>query len=98
LADQRVVVAVGYEAGVPVSGAAAIRSGSTVGIYAVATVERARRRGYGRAVTWAAIDAGRSAWGGTVAVLQSTALGMPVYASLGFVVVGHYVEYARPKA
>ena len=97
MADDRVIAAVGYEAGVPVSCAAAIRSGSTVGIYAVGTIESARRRGYGRAVTWAAIDAGRSSWDGAVAILQSSDLGLSVYESLGFETVGHYVEYARPK-
>jgi ribosomal protein S18 acetylase RimI-like enzyme len=98
MADDRILAAVGYEDGAPVSCAAAIRSGSTVGIYAVGTVERARRRGYGKAVTWAAIVAGRSAWAGTMAVLQSSELGLRVYESLGFETVGHYVEYARPKA
>jgi GNAT superfamily N-acetyltransferase len=97
MADDRIIAAVGYQAGIPVSCAASIRSGSTVGIYAVGTVERARRRGYGRAVTWAAIDAGRSAWDGTVAILQSSEAGVPVYRSLGFEFVGHYIEYARPK-
>jgi GNAT superfamily N-acetyltransferase len=98
LADDRVLAAVGYETGIPVTCAAAIRSGSTVGIYAVGTVERARRRGYGRAVTWAAIDAGRSMWDGTIAILQSSEAGIPVYRSLGFEIVGHYVEHARPRA
>jgi len=98
MADDRVLAVVAYVAGEPVSCAAAIRSGSTVGIYAVATVELARRRGYGRATTWAAIDAGRNAWHGTTAILQSSEAGVPVYRSLGFVTVGRYVEYARPKA
>ena len=79
MADDRILAAVGYDDGEPVSCAAAIRSGSTVGIYAVGTIERARRRGYGRAVTSAAIDAGRSAWAGTVAVLQSSELGLRVF-------------------
>jgi GNAT superfamily N-acetyltransferase len=98
MADDRVQAAVGFEAGLPVSCATAIRSGSTVGIYAVATVERARRRGYGRAVTWAAIDAGRIAWHGTTSILQSSEVGVSVYSSLGFEIVGRYVEYARPTA
>jgi GNAT superfamily N-acetyltransferase len=98
MADDRIRAAVGYEGGMPVSCAAAIRSGSTVGIYAVGTIEQARRRGYGQAVTWAAIDAGRSAWRGTMAILQSSDMGLSVYESLGFEIVGHYTEYARPKA
>jgi GNAT superfamily N-acetyltransferase len=98
LGEPRVRVVVGVVAGDPVSCALAIRDGSTVGIYVVATVERARRRGYARAVTWAAIDAGRSAWDGKIAILQSTAAGLPVYASLGFETLGTYTEYARPDA
>jgi hypothetical protein len=98
LDDPRVRVVVGAVGGDPVTCALAIRDGSTVGIYVVATVEHARRRGYARAVTWAAIDAGRSAWDGTIAILQSTAAGLPVYASLGFETLGTYTEYARPKA
>jgi GNAT superfamily N-acetyltransferase len=98
VADQRVRLAVGYLDGQPVSSAAAIRSGATIGVYAVATVERARRRGIGRAVTWAAIDAARSAWGGTIAILQSSDMGLSVYRSMGFEEVARYTEYQRPKA
>jgi GNAT superfamily N-acetyltransferase len=98
LADPRVIVAVGYLDAEPVSSAAAIRSGSTIGIYAVGTREKARRRGIGRAVTWAAISAGVEAWTGTIAVLQSSEMGVPVYRSMGFEAVGGYIEHARPKA
>ena len=88
--------AVGYLDGLPVSAAAAIRSGSTVGIYSVATQERARRRGIGRAVTWAAIEAGAAAWSGTIAVLQSSELGLTVYRSMGFEEIATYTAYQRP--
>jgi ribosomal protein S18 acetylase RimI-like enzyme len=97
VADPRVRLAVGYLAGEPVSAAAAVRSGRTLGVYAVATVERARRRGIGRAVTWAAIEAGANAWGSTIAVLQSSEMGVPVYRSMGFEEVARYVEFDRPK-
>jgi GNAT superfamily N-acetyltransferase len=96
LGDPGVCVAVGYLDGEPVSAATAIRSASTLGIYAVATIERARRRGIGRAVTWAAIEAGRSTWGSRIAVLQSSEMGLPVYASMGFVEVARYIAYERP--
>jgi GNAT superfamily N-acetyltransferase len=98
IADPRVRLAVGYLAGEPVSAAAAVRSGRTLGVYAVATVERARRRGIGRAVTWAAIEAGATAWRSTIAVLQSSEMGVPVYRSMGFEEVARYVEYDRPKS
>jgi len=96
IADADVRLAVAYLDGEPVSCGAAIRSGSTVGLYAVATIERARRRGIGRAVSWAAIEAGREAWGGTIAVLQSSDVGLPVYRSMGFEEVAGYYLYARP--
>jgi GNAT superfamily N-acetyltransferase len=95
-ADPRVRLAVGDLDGEPVSAAAAIGSGSTIGIYAVGTREAARRRGIGRAVTWAAMEAGRAAWGGTIAILQSSEMGVPVYQSMGFEEAGRYVLYERP--
>jgi hypothetical protein len=97
-ADPRVRIAVGDLDGEPVSTAAAVASGSTIGIYAVGTKEAARRRGIGRAVTWAAIEAGRTAWGGTIAILQSSEMGVPLYRSMGFEEAGSYVIYERPKA
>jgi GNAT superfamily N-acetyltransferase len=97
LDDPRVRVAIGYLDDEPVSGATVIRSGATLGIYAVATKERARRRGIGRAVTWAAIDAGRTAWRSKIAILQSSELGVPVYRSMGFEEIARYLEYERPK-
>ena len=95
VADPAVRLAVAYEDRQPIACATAIRSDSTIGVYAVATIERARRRGIGRAVSWAAIDAGRAAWGGTIAILQSNDLGLPVYRSMGFEEVARYVLYAR---
>ena len=55
----------------------------TVGVYNVATVEDARRRGYGAAVTRRAIADGVTR-GATVAILQSSDMGRPVYAAMGF--------------
>ena len=95
VADPAVRLAVAYLDGEPVSCGAAIRSGSTIGVYAVATVERARRRGIGQAVSWASIDAGRAAWGGTIAVLQSSDVGLSIYRSMGFEEVAGYYLYAR---
>ncbi len=97
VADPRVRLAVGYLDGAPVSGAAALAAEGTIGIYAVGTVERARRRGIGRAVTWAAIDAGRAAWGSEIAVLQSSEMGAPVYRSMGFEEISRYISFERPK-
>jgi len=62
------------------------------GIYNVGTVERARRRGLGAAITafqlYQAADRGC-----TTASLQATAMAERVYAATGFTPLGRYVEY-----
>ena len=96
MADPTVIVAVGDLDGEPVAHAAAVRSGPTLGVYAVGTVERFRRRGYGRAVTWAVIDAGVAAWRSEIAILQSSEAGVPVYESMGFAEVDRIFAFDRP--
>src|SRR5207237_9550494 len=88
----------GYLNGDPVACAMAIRSRNVVGVYAVGTAERARRRGIGTAITWAAIEQGRR-WGCDVAVLQASEMGLPVYSAMGFRRVTAYVNFGpRPGA
>jgi len=79
----------------PVGISVAVRTGESGGIYSVATLEKARRRGVGTAVTWAAIGAIRG-WGCKSAVLQSSEMGYPVYRAMGFEEVTRYVRFA-PK-
>ena len=98
IADPAVRIAVAEHEGEPAAAAMAIRSDDIVGIYTVWTAERARRRGLGRAVTGAVIDAASAAWGSRLAILHSTAMGFPVYRSLGFEQVGSVVLYSRPRA
>jgi GNAT superfamily N-acetyltransferase len=93
LADPGARLVVGYADARPVTAAAAIVGGDAIGVYAVGTIESARRRGFGKAITWAAIDAGRRAWGLDTAILQSSEMGLPVYRSMGFVEVNRYVTY-----
>jgi GNAT superfamily N-acetyltransferase len=97
LANPDVIFAVGRDADGPASCSLAIRSERALGVYAVVTHDRARRRGFGTAVTWAVIDAGRRAWGSEVAVLQSSELGLGVYERMGFRTVCRYVEFDPPK-
>jgi GNAT superfamily N-acetyltransferase len=87
----------GYLEDEPVAAAAAILSDDIAGIYAVGTVERARRRGFGRVMTWAAIQAGVEA-GCDVAVLQSSEMAVSLYRDMGFVEVCRYVEYQRSES
>jgi GNAT superfamily N-acetyltransferase len=59
------------------------QTGRTAGLYNIATVERARGRGIGYAVTAALMNAGR-ARGATHAILHASQQGRPVYERLGF--------------
>lgn len=61
------------------------------GIYWVATREEYRRRGYGEALTWAAVRAARGTC--SFASLQSSQLGRPVYERMGFALTVEYVQF-----
>jgi GNAT superfamily N-acetyltransferase len=82
--------------GRPVGTSVAIRTGDSGGLYSVGTVESARKRGVGRALTWAAVDVIRE-WGCTSAVLQSSVMGHPMYLAMGFRDAVQYARY-RPRA
>ena len=97
LADPGFVVVMGSVEGQPVSVALVSITGSTAGIYNVATPVEHRRRGFGAAVTWAAIEAG-ARLGCQHAVLQASELGEPVYREMGFVDLGRYVQLEGPVA
>ena len=72
-------------------------TGNVAGIYWVATLEAARGRGYGEALTWATVAGGREL-GCAVASLQASKLGRPVYARMGFEHVLDYGHYLPPEA
>lgn len=80
--------------GRPVGTSIAIRSDAVSGVYSVGTRSAARGHGVGTAATWAAVQAGR-AWGCDTAVLQSSAMGLPIYTRMGFVTVVRYVQLRR---
>ena len=67
----------------PVGAGSGFLDGSTLGIYNIATLERARGRGVGTAVTAALMDIG-AARGCERAILHSSEMGLPVYRRLGF--------------
>jgi hypothetical protein len=96
-AAPEIVAVVGSVEGIAVSAALACTSGTTVGIYNVATLTEHRRCGYGAAITWAAIEAG-AARGGDHAALQASELGAPVYRAMGFVDIGRYVQLEGPPS
>jgi GNAT superfamily N-acetyltransferase len=88
------VVYVGYAGGEPVVSGLGWRTGRTIGVYSIATVESARRRGYGAAMTARVMADGASA-GCDVAVLQASEMGRPIYERLGFQTVVRYAAYGE---
>jgi predicted GNAT family acetyltransferase len=85
---------VGRVNGEPVTGAMAYVSDDVVGIYDVATPPEHRRRGYGEAITKAAIAAGQDvpAW------LDPSDMALPMYRRIGFEPIGRYTAWLRPDA
>jgi len=86
----------GYSDGVPVTTGLGVRTGRTIGVYNIATVEAARRRGLGAAMTMRIVDDGTSA-GCDVAILQASDMGYPIYERLGFRTVVEYVGFVDPE-
>jgi len=89
------VVYLGYADGDPVVSGLGWRTGRTVGVYSIATIESARRRGYGAAMTARAVADGVVA-GCDVAALQASEMGRPIYERLGFQTVVRYAAYVDP--
>ncbi len=81
--DPRMAMLVGAVDGQVVCAAAVFVTGVDAGIFAVGTLAEWRGRGFGAAITAAAVRTGAAA-GGKVAHLQSTEDGYPVYRRLGF--------------
>ena len=72
-------------------------AGNAAGLYAVAVAEDARRRGFGRAVSLAALQAGADG-GHRFGVLQSSQLGFSVYRGIGLTLVCRLQAYEVPAA
>lgn len=79
---------VAYLDGQPVATSSLLLRGALAGIYHVGTLEEARGRGIGAAITLEAMRLAREA-GATTAVLQSSEMGAGVYRSIGF---EHYCD------
>jgi GNAT superfamily N-acetyltransferase len=79
----------GYADGRPVTSGFSIRSGETLGIFTIATEPDARGRGFGAAMTGRLIADG-AAVGCTVAALQASPMGRPIYERMGFRLVQEY--------
>jgi GNAT superfamily N-acetyltransferase len=88
---------VGYSAGVPVTTGLGFRSGRTIGVYNIATVESARRQGLGAAMTARVARDGLAA-GCDVAILQASEMGRPVYERLGYRTVVEYDGFVEARS
>ncbi len=85
---------VGYLDGAPVATSALVLEAGVAGIYAVATIPEARGKGIGRLMTVAPLIEARQ-MGYRVGVLQSSTMGHPLYAKLGFADIGMYRLYLQ---
>lgn len=88
---------VGYLDGEPVAVSSLVMAAGLAGIYAVATLPEARRRGIGTVMTHHAMAEGRRR-GARHAVLQATDMGRPVYERLGFSKVHAYELFLQNEA
>lgn len=86
----------GYVDGRPAACSSLLVTDGVAGIYFVGTLPEYRRRGYGEALTWHAVREGAAA-GSTLAVLQASELGQPVYARMGFRVTVGYKTFVLPQ-
>jgi ribosomal protein S18 acetylase RimI-like enzyme len=90
-------VYLGYLKGQPVTAGLGWRTGRTIGVYNIATIPTARRRGFGEAMTARVIADGAAA-GCDVAALQASWMGRPIYARLGFQASVQYTGYVDSSA
>ena len=72
-----------------------VHCGETVGVYFVAVRRGFRRRGFGAAITWLAVEDGFD-HGAELAVLQATTAGYPLYVGMGFTRIADYHLWDLP--
>jgi GNAT superfamily N-acetyltransferase len=91
LSDPRFRLWLGKVDGRGVGAAMAYVDDDLIGIYGVTVVPDARRRGYGAAITWRAVQARPE----LPTALQPSAMATPMYQRLGFARIGHFSGWQR---
>ncbi|KFU81831.1 hypothetical protein BB31_08245 [Amycolatopsis lurida NRRL 2430] len=86
---------IGYHHGEPVSAGELFLHAEVAGIYNISTLAAFRRRGFGGAITLAAVDSARAA-GYDIVATRASAESEPVYRKLGFRADGWFTEYPVP--
>ncbi len=86
---------VGYTGDQPACTSMLIKTGPVAGIYWVATLDRFRNHGFGKAITAECLVAGRNR-GCAFASLQASVMGEPVYRRIGFDNPYNYHNYNSP--
>jgi ribosomal protein S18 acetylase RimI-like enzyme len=94
LAAENVVSVVAYADGEAVGAAQTLVSHGIAGVYWVGTVDGARGRGIGEAVTRAVTNAGFD-MGASANTLQASVMGEPIYARMGYETLYRYRAYIR---
>lgn len=94
--DPAIALVTGFLDGGPVASSALSIVDGVAEISAVATRPDVRWRGYGTALTWAAIAEGAER--GPAAALRASAMAVPLYRAMGFHPVGAFRAYAAPAS
>jgi GNAT superfamily N-acetyltransferase len=95
LADPDITQLAGICDGKYVAGAMSIRIDGVATVHGVATLHAYRRRGFGKALTWAAVHEG-ARHGCTTAALRAMGVSFDMYRGMGFVHACNHRTYARP--
>jgi ribosomal protein S18 acetylase RimI-like enzyme len=97
LLDPDIALFAGYYDGKRVCGAMFARMDDIATIHGVATLHAYRRRGFGRALTWAALEEGARR-GCASAALRAMGISYEMYQKMGFVPVCKHRTYAAPTS